>query len=200
MKVLTEADFAAAAETLDCPVQAIKAVTLVEAPKGGFNPDGSVATLFEAHQFSKRTGGVYDYTHSHLSSKKWDRSLYGKTWEAEKDRLNQAILLDREQALKSASWGKFQIMGFNHRLAGFDNVEDFVSAMHISEREHLMAFVAFIEHAGLGKYLRRQDWTNFALAYNGPRMKGDPNTDKDDYDLKIARAYVNLGGPTSHLG
>lgn len=196
---LYESDFAAAAETLDCPVAAIKAVTLVEAPRGAFNPDDSPVTLFEGHHFHRFTDGIYDEKYPDLSYAVWTHHWYGHDWRAEQDRLKRAIALDREAALKSASWGKFQIMGFNHLLAGFDHVEDFVSAMKESERQHLMAFVAFIEHTGLGKYLRRQDWAGFALGYNGPRMKGDPNTTADDYDLKLAAAYVRINGPTQHL-
>lgn len=194
MTPLLESDFAQAAKTLDCSVAALKAVTLVEAPHGGFNPNDTPVTLFEGHHFHRFTDGMYDLTHPDLSYPKWTRQFYGKTWEAEQDRLNRAIFLDREAALKSASWGRFQLMGFNHKMCGFDHVEDFVDAMKTGELDQLLAFVAFVEHAGLGKFLRRQDWEGFALGYNGPREK------ENDYDARLAAAYVSIDGPTAHVG
>ncbi len=51
--VLTDADYIRAAKVLKCEVAAIKAVTSVEAPKGGFLNDGRVRILFERHKFHK---------------------------------------------------------------------------------------------------------------------------------------------------
>ncbi|WP_235862917.1 N-acetylmuramidase domain-containing protein [Vibrio ruber] len=41
-------------------------------------------------------------------------------------RLQQALTLEREAALKSTSYRRYQIMGFNHQSAGYDDVESFV--------------------------------------------------------------------------
>lgn len=58
MKLATQ-DFERAAQRLHCPLAAVRAVCEVEAPRGGFNPDGSVVTLFEGHWFYKLTKGAY---------------------------------------------------------------------------------------------------------------------------------------------
>ncbi len=56
---------------------------------------------------------------------KWDKSKYlGGVHEYK--RLELAKEIDGECALKSASWGMFQIMGFNHRLCGCKDVFEFV--------------------------------------------------------------------------
>lgn len=181
---LTESDFKDAAVILGCDVAAIKAVCKVEAPRGGFNPDGSPATLFEGHKFSVFTGGKYDKTAPDISYPKWTRQFYGKTWQAEQDRLQRAMRLDRDAALKSASWGKFQIMGFNHEMAGFKTVQEFINAMYRSEREQLMAFVSFLQKTNLTGALKRREWKSFARGYNGPSYAAN------QYDTKLAAAYA----------
>lgn len=185
MNTLTDRDFASAAELLDCEVAAIRAVSDVESGRaGGFNPDGSPVTLFEGHIFHKQTGGRFDESHPDLSYPKWTKAHYGKGWKADQDRLGRAIALDHEAALKSASWGRFQIMGFNHRACGFDTVQSFVEAMRTGEREQLMAFCAFLKTEGIDKALRERDWTTFARRYNGPAFA------ENAYHTKIAAAYA----------
>ena len=180
---LTQADFLEAAQTLKCQVAAVKAVCQVEAPRGGFNPDDTPVTLFEGHKFHKFTGGKFAVQAPDLSFAVWTRKWYGKTWQAEKDRLERACKLDRVAALKSASWGKFQIMGFNHPLVGFDTIQAFVNAMYSGERAHLMAFVQYVQTAGLAPALRRQDWAGFAYGYNGAAYA------ENDYHHKLAAAF-----------
>ena len=181
--VLIEQDFADAAQLLGCSIAAIKAVAHVEAPRGGFNPDGSPVTLFEGHKFYKYTNGKFAVQAPDLCFKVWTRQHYGKTWQQEQDRLQRAMRLDREAALKSASWGKFQIMGFNHHIVGFDTLQAFVNAMYSGERAHLMAFVKFVQVNGLSPALRRPDWAGFAKGYNGPAYA------ENNYDGKMADAY-----------
>lgn len=183
---LTDADFQEAADLLSCDASAVKAVCQVEAPRGGFNPDDTPVTLFEGHKFHKYTGGKFDQQAPDLSFPKWTRKYYGKTWQAEQDRLQRAMALDREAALLSASWGKFQIMGFNHGVCGFGTVQKFVNAMYAGEREHLMAFVQFVLTTGLAPALRRHDWAGFAHGYNGPGYA------ENDYDTKLAAAHAEI--------
>lgn len=183
---LTDQDFAQAAADLNCEVAAVKAVCKVEAPRGGFNPDGTPVTLFEGHKFYKFTDGRFSVDAPDLCFPKWTRAYYGKDWQAEAARLQRAIALDREAALKSASWGRFQIMGFNHIMCGFDDVEAFVAAMAQSEQAQLKAFIAFVRSAGLAPSLRRRDWAGFATGYNGPGYA------ENDYDGKLAMAYFGF--------
>ncbi len=96
--------------------------------------------------------------------------------------------LDRPAALKSASWGAFQILGSNHQAAGYDNVEDFCRGMCESEDRQLEAFVAFVKANRLDDELRRQDWTGFARGYNGPGFRDNR------YDEKLAQAYRRHSG------
>lgn len=184
---LTEADYQSAARDLGVDVAVIRAVTAVEARGRGFI-DGTdlPLILFEGHHFHRLTGGRYDRDFPGISYPRWDKSKY-KGGRGEYDRLRQAIKVHDskpEPALMSASWGMFQIMGFNHAKVGYGSVVDFVNAMAESERNQLQAFVAFVRAAGLADELKRQDWANFARGYNGPGYKANK------YDAKLAAAFA----------
>jgi len=181
---LADADFAAAAKELGCEEACIRAVCEVESSSSGFLATDRPKILFEAHIFSRRTGGRFDKTHPQLSvpTAAQSRPLY-KGGEKEYERLLEAAKLDRRAALESASWGRFQIMGFNHKAAGFESVEEFVNAMNRSEREHLTAFVKFLEAKKLTAALREKRWEDFARGYNGAGFKANR------YDEKLAAAY-----------
>jgi len=185
MKELKELDFVVAAKLLGCDVAAIKAVRQVEAPKGGFLPDGRLVILFEAKWFSSFSGGVYDATHPDISTPKWDPKLYiGGA--GEYARFEKAKALNEKAALMATSWGMFQIMGMNFKSCGFNSVDDFVAAMNESERNQLLAFVKFIQTKKIDDELRNHDWANFALYYNGPGYR------QNKYDEKLAAAHKKL--------
>ncbi|WP_317235920.1 N-acetylmuramidase family protein [Niabella hibiscisoli] len=103
-------------------------------------------------------------------------------------RLQEAVLLNRNAALMSASWGRFQVMGFNYALAGFNSLQEFVTAMYKGEREHLFAFVNYIISTALDDELREKRWADFARKYNGPDYR------KNNYDIKMAEAYKKFAG------
>lgn len=183
---LTRDDFLDDAKLIGCDVAAIQAVAAVESAGGGFNPDNTPKTLFEGHWFHRYTKGKFAESHPHLCYPKWTKKFYGKTWQEEQARLNQAILLDPKAAYLSASWGMFQVMGFNFAICNFKTVEDFVEAMRKDENEQLMAFTNYVIHNGLSDELQSLDWAKFARGYNGPEYQ------KNQYDTKLAKAYAKF--------
>lgn len=186
---LTNADFERAAAKLGCSVPAIRAVAQVESLGGGYLPDGRPKILFERHKFHKYSKGKWSATHSHIS---WPKAGGYKGGAREYDRLEEAIALDRNAALLSASWGAFQIMGFNYKVVGFSDVESFVTAMVESSSRQLDAFVAFIKSNRLDDELRRLDWAGFARGYNGASYH------INKYDEKMANAYALFNSGGSH--
>lgn len=202
---LTSADFASAAAALKCTVAQIRAVWEVESGGGWFQdvradilatdgPGGFIdgpdlpKILFEAHVFDRETGGRFRSAHPNLSSAKWNRALY-VGGQAEWLRLHRAMQLDRRAALRSASVGGAQIMGFNHEAAGFETVEAFWDAMKTSERAHLDAFASFIQTSSLTVALRlisnrAADCVPFARGYNGKGFAAN------NYHVKIAAAHA----------
>lgn len=94
------------------------------------------------------------------------------------------ILFERH-VMKAASWGLFQIMGFNHTAAGHPDIHSFVDAMKKSEGEQLLAFARFAAaDKAMLSALQAKDWAAFAERYNGRAYK------KNNYDAKLANAYA----------
>ena len=178
---LDDAAIEAAAKKLGCEVAAVRAVIDVES-RGGFLPDGRPKILFERHYFSRLTKGRFDASHPGISNGKWGG--YGAAGKHQYDRLSQAIALDRDAALRSASWGLFQIMGDHCKSLGYADAEAFVAAMVSGEAAQLDAFVGFVKKNKLDDELIRHDWAGFARGYNGPAFRANR------YDEKLAAAYA----------
>lgn len=188
-RVLTLADYRDAASRLNCEIAAIRAVAEVEAPRGGFLRDGRLRVLFEGHQFHARTNGRFAGQAPTLSYPTWTREHYARGRDADERgagellRLEKAIALDRTQALCSASYGKFQIMGFNYKHCTYPDVDSFYRNMGVDEQAQIEAFCHLLKGQGMVVPLRVLDWRKFARLYNGPRFE------ENDYHGKLARAY-----------
>lgn len=187
--VLALSDFMRAAKALGCSIPAIQAVCAVEAPQGGFDAADRPRVLFEGHKFSQATGGVYDSAYPSISYPTWTREHYATGPDdnarnaGEHQRLQLACSLNRDAALKSASWGRFQIMGFNHAAAGHATLQSFINAMYAGEGPQLDAFVAYVKSQKLDIHLSTLNWAAFARAYNGPAYADNR------YDTKLQAAY-----------
>lgn len=178
-KFLSDTDYRRAADLLGVEQAVIRAVVDVETSGSGFLPDGRPKILFERHWFWSLTPLPVSKTRPDLSDPQPGGYLGG---DREWHRLNDAIKFDRVAALKSASWGLGQVMGFNYAIAGYRDIEEFVRAMHHSEGKQLEAMMNFIQNKNLVSALRRRDWTAFAFHYNGEAGVGV-------YDVKLARVY-----------
>jgi hypothetical protein len=168
---------------LDCDVHAIQAFAEVEAgPYGPWMPDGDhPVVLFERHVFCRLTHGVYDDVEPGLSNPK--PGGYGAHAD-QPARLARARELDDEAAVKATSWGLFQVMGFNHRLAGYAVLADFEASMREEVCWHLGAFACFVgSQPKLAAAIRRHDWWTAARLYNGKDHA------KHDYAGRLTRAY-----------
>lgn len=186
---LKEQDFELAARLLDCETAALKAVRQVETGgRGGFFAPGKPAILFEGHIFwnQLKKKGIAPENHvagnEHILYPKWEKGHY-KGGIGEYDRLEQARRIDRDAADASASWGMFQIMGFNYAACGESSVGSFVNAMCESEFKQLLLSGRFIKQAGMLPALQAKNWAEFARRYNGPAYA------QNNYDKKLAEAY-----------
>jgi N-acetylmuramidase len=176
------------AQALDVEEAALRAVAAVESAGDGFLPPPSdlPKVLFEGHAFHRLTQGRFDADHPTLSYRKWTKQYYSRTSAGEWQRLNAACGLNRAAALQSASWGMFQIMGFNYALCGFSDVEAFVARQRAGAAEQLECFAQFISRQVFLSALRAFDWAKFAAAYNGPGYAAN------QYDKKLAAAYARF--------
>ena len=103
--------------------------------------------------------------------------------------LGLACSLDDTAARRSISMGAPQIMGFNHAGIGYETVQAMFDAFSGSEQAQLIGFFDFVQGAsGNGPALaalQSQDFTTFAVQYNGPGQAAS-------YASLIANAYNTL--------
>ncbi|PKO85846.1 MAG: hypothetical protein CVU18_17990 [Betaproteobacteria bacterium HGW-Betaproteobacteria-12] len=222
---ITQEQWEEAAERIDCETEVLRAIAEVES--GGRiafwrlnKADGAniPAILYERHYFSKATQNKYDKDHPDIS---WPTGYRKKDQLGKKDtkmsdgqvdaddiysdyasaylRLINAYRLDPNAALKSCSWGKFQIMGDNHVLCGEKELANFVKKMCTSEAAQIGLLAEFIRNKPrswknpknkvLGKEIslwdavKTKDWAAIAFNYNGPGYK------TYGYDTKLKNAY-----------
>lgn len=191
IKRLTDNDFNQISQILECEPATLKAVQQVETGgRGGFFAPGKPAILFEGHIFWKQLKVRGLNPEEHLSGNedilfpRWDRQFY-KGGIREYDRLEKARKIHKEAADASASWGMFQIMGFNYAACGEATVESFVQSMCESESKQLFLFANFIKKNGkMHCALQSKDWAAFAKCYNGPGYA------QNKYDVKLEAEYL----------
>lgn len=184
-------DFELVAALLDVEIAALKAAQEVETGgRGGFFAPGKPDILFEGHIFwnELKKRGIDPESHrrgnEHILYPKWEKGhSFGGIREYE--RLEQARKIHKEAADASASWGMFQVMGFNYMACGEKNVDGLVNAMIASEFSQLLLFGRFIKQSKfMHEALQKKDWAVFAKYYNGP------NYAEGRYDTKLATAYL----------
>ena len=98
-------------------------------------------------------------------------------------RLGKAYQLDQVSALKSCSWGSYQIMGEFFSAMTFKTVFDFTKFISQSPKNQVKAFVLYIKHVNpaIVDCLRKLKWSDAARLYNGPGYKAN------NYDVKLEK-------------
>lgn len=187
---LTESDYTEVAQELGVEVPAIKAVVDIETGRThkGFWQKGKALINFDLaiyKQYAKYHGVNLNNAKKKqpLIFQKPNVRKYGSQQAAQYARLEAAMQIHRELALESCFWGMFQIGGFNWKLCGCKDVDEFHKRVNTSEREQLELFAAYCRARGLVKYIQSKDWSNFSLRYNGPGYK------KRGYHKKMDAAY-----------
>lgn len=161
----------------------IHAVLDVESRGSGFDGQGRVLALFEPHVFWRNLGGEKREraVKAGLAYPKWgDRPYPADSY----PRILAACAIDETAALKATSWGLGQILGENHRAAGYNTPQAMVAGFVDDEEAHLAAMIKFIQSKRLDRYLRAHDWDAFARGYNGSSYQ------KNDYAGRLSRAYA----------
>jgi peptidoglycan hydrolase-like protein with peptidoglycan-binding domain len=156
----------------------------VEAAGSGFDAAGRPKMLFEPHVLyrllgkgAKRDAAVS----AGLAYPKWGMKPYPKD---SYPRLVKAIAIDETAALMAASWGLTQILGENHRDAGYTSPQAMVAAFMASEANHLEATVRLLVAWKVDDDLRAHRWPVIARTWNGPGYK------QNAYDTKMAAAFA----------
>lgn len=192
-KFLQESDITTLANKIGLETAVIKAVNSVESSGRGFFIDGRPKILFEGHIFwdqLKQRGYNPDALKigfENVLYPTWTKRFYygdKREW----DRMEKAISISpdaavAEAAYASASYGLFQIMGFNFKSVGYDDILRFVADMKENEGMQLDIFGRYLTANNLTGYLKDHQWANFAKRYNGPGYAANA------YDTKLEKAY-----------
>lgn len=159
----------------------------------GFRQDRRPQILFERHKFKAFTGGLFNSSDPDISG---PAGGYGGLSQ-QYPKLERALALCKssnlgdEPALKSASWGIGQVMGFNHEAAGYSSAAAMVKAMVADEDAQLLAMASFMRKNGLDSALRARDWQRFAKGYNGAGYAAN------QYDVKLEVQYARFSSGSS---
>lgn len=169
---------------------ALLAVTAVESAGQVFAlVEGKQEPLirFEGHYFDRRLNGEQQQQArtQGLASPTAGAIANPKTQPDRWKMLKQAAAIDTQAAYESVSWGLGQVMGAHWQWLGYANVEALVEEARSGAFGQVRLMVRYIEKASLAEALRNHDWPAFAHGYNGPNYK------KNNYDEKIADAYVH---------
>lgn len=170
---------------------ALLAVKEVESNGGGFLPNGKPKILFEGHIFYRLLAQSVNTASLNQLCKQYPNIVY-PTWNRSKYfggdreyiRLANALSINHAAALKSASWGMFQVMGMNYAQCGCKDIDEFVGKMKSSEEDQLMLTIRFLKNNHLCSALNTHNWASFARSYNGPSYAANK------YDIKLAQAYL----------
>lgn len=183
---LSDSDYQDLSSEFGLEIALIKAVMEVESNGSGFllkeNAPARPKILFEGQWFYKLTPKPVSKTRPDLSYPDWDSSKY-VGGSGEWSRLLDAMEFDEIQALKSASFGLGQVMGFNYLAAGCSSIQQFVEENFAGEYWQARHMMNFIVNNSLIDELRQKDWDAFALGYNGPGYK------RNNYHSKLEAAY-----------
>lgn len=190
IRFVRQDDIITAAKKAGIQPSVLLAIAENESIGSGFYPSGRCIILFERHKFYQYAKQRYDVRQAeawrakypNLCHPVWDQKAYFGG-EREWDRYMAAANLDGTVAALATSWGMFQIMGFNFRVAGFDTIDQFVTEMNVSEHSHLAAVMNFMQNQPqLWSALKRRDFATIARVFNGPRYA------ENKYDVKLRNA------------
>ena len=196
-KPLDDIDLPRIGATIGVGEDVLHMVMDVESRGDGFDSKGRPTMLFEPHIFYRELAGAQrdEAVKQGIAYKKWKSGSYPRD---SYPRLAKAMAINATAALKACSWGGYQVMGFNHKLAGYSTVQSMVKAMTADAENHLEAAVNFIVSAGLDDELQvldaldrsatPEDCIPFVMGYNGKGFR------KNNYHTKAAKALNKWRG------
>lgn len=208
LRYVNDDAFTQASKALGVPQSYVRAIQEVETTGASFLPDGRVKILFERHWFYKKLKGAIASNPSALANVAAKLGSASKDVEtlmtqmvqkfgdicnptrggyqggsAEWDRLNKAMDFDIEAAAQAASYGGYQLMGFNCKACGFNTAKDMMLALAVSESAQFLAMIAFVKsNPSMWAALKAANWAKFAEEYNGSAYKDNK------YDTKLIAA------------
>ena len=178
-KALDKYAFARAAKALKCHPADLEAIAQVESGGYGWFDDGRIKLLFEKHVFYRRLPATVRAraVAKKLARRKWISPKRGgyrdqKGASSRYKLFEKAIEFHDRAAYESASYGSYQIMGFNYKPCGYSSAKDMFEAFLTGEQAQLDAFIKFLKSRRLVVAMRKRDFALIEKRYNGGGLGG----------------------------
>lgn len=164
----------------------------VEAANSGFDRQGRPKMLFEPHVFYRNLSGAERNRAeaAGVAYRGWKSGAYPSD---SYPKMEIAYAINPEAALKSASWGRTQVLGENHKIVGYATAHEMVQAFMDDEENHLEALIEFVIANNIDDDLRRlaaldratvpSDCETIVRVYNGPGYR------EHNYHGRLAKAH-----------
>ena len=167
---------------------ALAAFIEVESGGRGFDKNtGKILIQFEPHWFRRHVpyapSGAWSVNKVDVQSKEWVA-------------FNNAFKINPEGAMKSASIGLGQIMGFHFKRLGFKTVGEMWDHAKKSLENQVWQIAKFIQtDPKLQMALKTGDWHTVASIYNGSGYKElAKKYGREPYNISMAKAYGKYKG------
>ena len=163
---LDSVDIPRMAARIDVPEDRVRAVDETESRGSGFDKAGRPKMLFEPHLFYRMLKGKERdaAVAAGLAYPKWKKEYPVESY----TRMVKAMKINRDAALRAASWGRYQCLGDHYAMLGYGAPDQMVKAFMDDEESHLEGFVTFIINSGVDDDLRAGRYDVFFRVYNGP--------------------------------
>ncbi|MFL9966229.1 N-acetylmuramidase family protein [Paraburkholderia sediminicola] len=176
--VISDAQLKNIALELRCEAASIRAMIEQEASGSAYLANGLPKIRYERHFFFRLSLPEKERANYKKAKNPYPQFSdicfpilggYGPEGLHQYERLVKAAAVDFEVALKSCSWGIFQIMGEYFKSCGCISVTEMVNANMTSVDKQAELFVSFLcnEKPVVIKGLKEKDWEKVAQGYNG---------------------------------
>ncbi len=178
---LTDYDIPRIGHTIGIDEDRVHMLLEVESRGRGFDKNNNVIMLFEPHILYRHLNDKDRVVavQRGLARPKWKRDYPANSYL----RFEEACKINKTAAFMACSWGLGQIMGFNHKLAGYNNAIEMVRDFRKGEAQQLQGMINFIKNTKLDDELRDLDYHGFARGYNGSGYR------KNNYHVRLEKAY-----------
>lgn len=196
VRYLSEDQIRELATQYDVEYALLRAIIEIESRGYGFLTNSRATILYERHIFHREVTALYGRAHANELAAKYPDIINTKTggylgYEREWTRLEKAMSLPFYKAvgeyvspaLRSASWGLGQVMGFHAERLGYADVYQMFAAAMRSEKEQVEIMLRYcISDPAFVRAMKNHDWHAMARLYNGPNYAAS-------YPINLQTAY-----------
>lgn len=196
---ITEAHYEKLAADLNVEKEVLKAVAIVESKGEWFVNDEAgrrrAKILLERHKMYRHLRRKISQERLSSLVRQYPRVIYPEYGEYGSEReqfrkLEIAKSIDETAAIKSCSWGEFQVLGEYFKNGGYSTPQELEIAMNQFSLQQFLYFQSYLKitKPQVVKNMRVKNWGKIAFYYNGSDYK------RNAYDAKMECEYERLKG------